>query len=88
MIQVLGVLDILAGIWLVLLNYDLGGTSIGGLLAGYLFIKGIFFRDNVMSYVDIVCGIFIILLMFGMHTKLIYLIPAIYLVQKGIMSFF
>lgn len=87
MLYLLGILDIISGIWIIVLNYGLGLSAIGGLLAGYLILKGVFFRENFMSYVDLFCGAFMLFILFGMQTKFLYLIPAVYLMQKGIISF-
>ncbi|MBW3011186.1 hypothetical protein KY335_03405 [Candidatus Woesearchaeota archaeon] len=87
MIKILGTLDILAGVWTILLNFSIGGMIIGIILAGYLLLKGILFRESFLGYVDIFCAVFIFILVAGVHTKYFFLIPAIYLFQKGIVSY-
>ena len=84
--KVFGVLDIIAGITLILLKFSMF-EGIGWIAAIYLVIKGIIFLPNIVSVVDIVSGIFIGLAMFGIFNVISWIV-AIWLIQKGIFSLF
>jgi len=86
--RIMGVLDIIAGLWILLMNYDVGLPKIGAMLAGYLIIKGIIFRESIMSYIDIAVAVYVFFaILAGFNTVLAW-VCMIYLVQKGIVSFF
>ena len=85
MIKLLGALDILTGIFLVLLNFGLSNWVVIALLI-YLLIKSIAFFGDILSVVDlavlVIAGIFIF---FGNLSFL--LVPGgVYLIAKGFYS--
>ncbi|PLW80850.1 hypothetical protein C0585_00510 [Candidatus Woesearchaeota archaeon] len=84
-IWLFGILDILAGIVIVLLNHNLAPWNIGLGFSIYLFIKSFMFKGDLMSFIDFFIGIYIILLLFGFHSWISYLF-AIFLIQKGAFS--
>ena len=86
--RIMGALDIITGLWILLLNYNLSGEKIGVMLAGYLIIKGIVFRDSFMSYIDIAVAVYALFAIIVGFNALIAWICMLYLVQKGIFSFF
>ncbi|MBW3012710.1 hypothetical protein KY325_00920 [Candidatus Woesearchaeota archaeon] len=86
--QAMGFVDLMAGLWILLLNYSYGSNKIGVLFAGYLIIKGLVFRGSFMSYVDIAVAVYLLFgMLVGFNTVLAWVCAA-YLVQKGIISFF
>jgi len=84
-IKILGILDILAALWLILLNHGIGSLRIGFILGLYLILKGYVFKDDWASYIDIVAGIYLIFSLFTTHWFLSYGF-AIYLGQKAFFS--
>ena len=84
-IYLLGLLDLLAGISLLLLKF--GVDFYGVVFASYLMVKGLLFIKNIVSAFDIISSIiFFYSLYFGYFGILFYLAAA-WLLQKGIFSF-
>ncbi len=84
---VLGILDILAGLSIFTLNFSWGPMLIG-FFAIYLIIKSLPFLNSIASILDLcVAGVFVFALMGFAHTALSAL-AALWLIQKGIFSFF
>ena len=85
-VKILGILDVLTGISIILFNYDLLPVKIVFAVMIYLLVKGIAFRGDVASFIDL--GIFVyMILMFISPLTIVSFIVAIYMFQKGIVSF-
>tara|TARA_Y100000310_G_C20128327_1_gene554675 strand:- start:245 stop:508 length:264 start_codon:yes stop_codon:yes gene_type:complete len=87
MIQALGVLDILAAIAIIALHFSVHWWKLPVLVMLYLVVKGLSFWRDPQSYVDMFIGIYVWFIFFGFVSFIDYLL-AIYLVQKGVASFF
>ena len=85
-VQFLGLLDLFAGFWLLLLTFDIG-MSLGLVLGFYLLIKGIVFASDIVSFMDILAGLSILLAAYG-YTFPFTWIFVLWLLQKGFFSFF
>ncbi len=84
---ILGILDILAGLSIFTLKFSWGPMLIG-FFSMYLIIKSLPFLKSIASILDIcAAGIFIFALMGYAYTAL-SVIAALWLIQKGIISFF
>lgn len=83
---ILGVLDLLSGIELFLLNY--GIFSGFGLIFGiYLIVKGLIFIKSISSVLDLIGGIVIVLMFYEISVPFYWLF-SLWLIQKGIFSLF
>ena len=83
-IKLLGIFDLLSGIVLILLRFNL--IKWGALVfAGYLIIKALFFIRDISSLVDLLAGIFIILAVLGVYNILTWIFVA-WLLQKGVFT--
>jgi len=82
MIKILGILDIISGIILILLNYF--NLSFGWIFVAYIIIKAVIFFSWI-SVVDFAVGVIFILSLLGMHS-ILSIIAAVFLIQKGIFS--
>jgi len=86
LILLLGILDILAGISLLLLKFSMGYT-IAAFFTIYLLVKGVAFITNWTSWVDLTVVAIFILALFGNFNLLTY-VAVVWLLQKGIFSLF
>jgi len=88
LVKVLGALDFIIGLILIFGARIKIPATILIILAVFLFIKaGIGLLKDFASWIDLLSGlIFILLIFFPLHW-IICLIPAILLIQKGIVSF-
>jgi hypothetical protein len=86
-VKILGGLDILTGAMILLFQYDVIGIRLLISFILYLLIKGFLFRMNFASFLDIVIAIYMVFMIFMPFTILSY-VAAIYLFQKGAVSFF
>ncbi len=86
-VKILGALDLLTGVMILLFQYDVIGIRLLISFIVYLLLKGLLFRMNFASFVDIVIAIYMIFMIFVPVAVLSY-IAAIYLFQKGAVSFF
>lgn len=84
-IQLLGLLDVFAGLWLGLLTLGVGST-VGFVLGVYVLVKGVIFISDVVSFMDILAGITLLLAASG-HTFSFTWIFVVWLLQKGFFSF-
>lgn len=83
-VQLFGILDILAALSIVLLKFKL--FNIFALALGiYLVIKGLLFIKSLVSWIDLICGIIIIISYFGFFSILSWIV-ALWLLQKGAFS--
>ncbi|HIH39571.1 TPA: hypothetical protein HA219_02540 [Candidatus Woesearchaeota archaeon] len=59
------------------------------LAATYLIIKGLLFAigDDFISYFDIAIGIYLIIFSFGLSVTILSVVSALFLLQKGLLSF-
>ncbi len=85
-IRLLGVADILAGIWMLLAHFNIVGWTTSAIFVIYLMIKILIFRD-LISFFDLLSGFYFIIILLGAHWTLSYLF-VIYLIQKGALSMF
>ena len=85
-IKLLGFLDLLAAIFLILAQWDIG-LSIASFFAFYIVIKSLLFIGNWASLVDLLAGIYIFLVIYDMHSAF-SLIFALWLLQKSFFSLF
>ena len=85
MIYLLGLLDILSGISLVLLRFQLL-ESIAWFFVVYLTIKGLMFLPDISSFLDLFASLFILLAILGYYPLVSWLF-VIWLLQKGFVSF-
>jgi len=82
----LGILDIFAGLSIFTLHFTWGPALISFFIA-YLTIKSLPFIKSIASIIDIlVAGIFIFALL-GYTIQLLNILGALWLIQKGIVSF-
>ena len=82
----MGLLDLLAGINLILLRFGLA-ESTAWFFVVYLIIKSLPFLPDITSFIDIIAAIFIIMAIFGIFQALTW-IMVIWLLQKSILSLF
>jgi len=84
-IYLFGLLDILAGISLLLLKFNV--DFYGLFFAIYLIIKGIVFIRYLASIADMVAGLMLLYAIYTGHFAIINYAAIIWLVQKGSFSF-
>lgn len=86
-LKVLGVCDLLTSFGVLLLHYQTGwvGWKLTLIFSGYLLVKGVVFRSNLISLIDLFAGLYVIVLFFGGKTVLSFVI-AFYLFQKAALS--
>ena len=85
MIKLLGALDVLTGIFLVLLNFGFSNWVVIALLI-YLLLKSIAFFADILSLLDLVIVVIGIIFIF-LGTLSFFLVPAgVYLIAKGFYS--
>jgi|TARA_B100001971_G_C18134056_1_gene506528 hypothetical protein len=84
MIKVFGLFDLLAAIFLVLAQWEVG-LSVAMVLAGYLILKALIFITSWSSWIDLLTGIYIILVVQGIHSAF-SLIFVVWLLQKAFFS--
>ena len=85
--RLFGIMDILAGLWLILTFFWAGSAKFAFILGVFLIMKGIVFRGSWVSWIDFGIGIYMILLFMAPSTFLNW-IAAIFLLQKGLRSMF
>lgn len=85
-IKALGVVDILAGLWMLLAHFNIVGWATSSVFVIYLLVKILIFRD-LISFFDLLSGLYFIIILLGAHWVLTYLF-VIYLIQKGVTSLF
>jgi len=85
--RLFGIMDILAGLWLILTFFWSGAAKFALILGVFLIMKGIVFRGSWVSWIDFSIGIYMILLFMAPSTFLNW-IAAIFLLQKGLRSMF
>ena len=83
-IYILGILDILAGLSLFSLRFEVG-YFLAAIFTIYLFLKAIVFIKNWASYIDLLVVILFIVAMLGSFNVLTY-IGVLWLLQKGAFS--
>ena len=83
-VQLFGILDVLAALSVVLLKLDIF-VWISLFLGVYLIIKSLIFFKSVASWIDLICGIVIIVSFFGFFSVLSWVV-ALWLAQKGFFS--
>lgn len=82
----LGLLDLAAGIVLLLAKFSLF-FKLGIFLGIFLIVKGLIFIKSISSIIDIISGIVLLLLVYGYGVPFYWLF-SLWLIQKGFFSFF
>lgn len=80
----LGVLDLLAGISLVILRF-FPAPTLGLLFGSYVLLKGLIFFRGLVGAMDILAGVFLFLATQGVYNNLTWIF-AVWLLQKGFFS--
>ena len=84
LIKLFGLLDILVGLSLVLLRFDL--FPIFSLIFGiYLIIKALIFIKSGISIIDLISGVIVIISFLGFFSVLSWIV-VVSLIQKGLFS--
>ena len=86
MLKLFGSLDLLAAVFLVLAQWDVG-LGIATFLAFYIIGKSILFIGNWASLVDLLAGIYMFLVIYDIHFAF-SLIFVLWLLQKSFFSLF
>ena len=86
MLKLFGSLDLLAAVFLVLAQWDVG-LGIATFLAFYIIGKSILFIGNWASLVDLLAGIYMFLVIYDIHSAF-SLIFVLWLLQKSFFSLF
>jgi hypothetical protein len=86
LIKLMGFLDLLTAGAIILFNYDILGLRLFISFILYLILKGIMFKGDIASMLDLGIASYMILMIFFPITILSW-IAAIYILQKGIVSF-
>jgi hypothetical protein len=81
----LSLLDVLSGIFMLLLHFDLIGWRPAFGFSIYLIAKGIAFRGEFLSIIDLLMGLYLIFMFFGVKTFLVYVFFA-YTIYKATIS--
>ena len=85
-LKLFGLLDLLAGIVLILLKWSIG-INLGWFLAVYLIIKALIFFSIIASVLDFASAVFIILAINGTYLNVTWVF-VLWLSQKGLVSLF
>lgn len=85
LVKILGVMDFVAGIAILLGEFEVIPWRFMLPFLAYLIFKGIAFRGSLTSALDMGIGIYIIVMLFWSST-IISVIAAVYLLQKSISS--
>jgi hypothetical protein len=85
MLFILGILDILAGVTLVILKFKV--FSLAWFFVAYLILKALIFFNPFGSLMDVISAILIVLAIFQIHNFITWLF-VLWLLQKGVLSFF
>ena len=83
-VQLFGLLDIIAALSVVLLKFDIF-IWLSLVLGIYLIIKSLIFIKSLASWIDLICGIGMIISFIGFFSGFSWLV-LIWLIQKGIFS--
>ena len=83
-VQLFGLLDIIAALSVVLLKFDIF-IWLSLVLGIYLIIKSLIFIKSLASWIDLICGIVIIISYIGFFSILSWIV-ALWLAQKGLFS--
>lgn len=84
MIKVFGVLDLIAAIIFVLVQWGIG-VKIGFFVAAYLIIKSLMFIGDIASIVDLIAGVYLVLVLLGVHSAF-SVVFVLWLLQKAFFS--
>lgn len=85
-VKLLGFLDLLAAVFLVLAQWDIG-LSIAGFFAFYIILKSLLFLGDWASLIDLLAGIYMLLVIYDVHSAF-SLIFVLWLLQKSFFSLF
>ena len=83
-VKILGILDLVMGLHLFLLKWELF-SFLGFILGIYLLLKSVIFISDVSSVVDLVTALIYLLAVFGIYFFFSWIF-ALWLIQKGIFS--
>jgi len=84
--KLMGLLDLLSGVYLLLLHFGFVSWRAAFGFAFYMIAKGYLFKADFLSLIDLLMGVYMILAMFGIKTFLAYVFFA-YIVYKFFISF-
>ena len=83
MIQIFGVIDLLAALSFLLLKFNVKFIPI--IFAVYLIVKGLIFFTSIVSWVDVVCGILMLIAFYFGFSNFMW-IAVLWIAQKGFFS--
>ncbi len=83
-VYLLGILDILVGISLLLLKFNVEFIPI--FFAGFVAVKGLAFIKNIASIADIACGFIFFYAIYSGYFGIFAYMAVIWLIQKGVFS--
>lgn len=86
-VLLLGILDILAGLSIFSLSLN-WGSAVVAFFAFYLIVKSLPYLKNPASIADLCVAIVFIAALLGYANVILNAISAIWLIQKGVVSFF
>jgi hypothetical protein len=86
-LKIFGILDLIAGVILILLKFNLVSYTIAWIFIIYLILKGLIFIKSIASILDIVSSVFMILAVYGFYNVITWIF-VLWLIQKGFFSFF
>ena len=84
MLKLLGLLDLVAAVFLVLAQWDIG-LGIASFFAFYIIIKSLLFLGDFASMIDLLSGIYMFLVIYDVHSAF-SLIFVLWLLQKSFFS--
>ena len=84
LVKSFGLLDLAAGIILLLLKWNIGKIA-AFILAAYLLVKALFYIKNIASIADIISAVAMVLAALGFYHVVFYVL-VLWLVQKGFTS--
>lgn len=85
--KILGLVDILAASFLVLAGLDIVFIGAFIFITALLLLKSLIFLTNWSSWIDLIAVVFMLLILFNFYT-IFNLFFALWLLQKGVLSFF
>lgn len=86
-VKIFGAGDLIAALLIFLLHFEIGNWKTAFIVFAYLAGKGAAYYQDVQSWADIFIGVYVWIIFFGFTTWIDFLL-IIYILQKGITSFF
>jgi len=84
MLKLLGILDLAAAIFFVLIQWDVG-LGIASFFAGYLVVKSLIFISDWVSWIDLISGLYMFLAIYDLHSAFSFIF-VLWLLQKSFFS--